>query len=118
MALDKVLTGDTIGERLINAREEWGYTQQDVENGTGVKRSTLSNYEANRSVPRAKQLNELCKFYVVSPEWILYGTPQEDDSEISPQTIRLMNAVKGMSERTIEVVAIVAESLKDLDKQK
>ena len=112
LALDKVLTGDTIGERLVNARDEWGYTQQDVERETGVKRSTLSNYEANRSVPRAEQLNALCKFYVVSPEWILYGTPQETDSDLSPQTIRLMNTVRGMDEDKISLVADLAETVK------
>ena len=110
--LDSVLTGETIGERLRNARDEWGETQASVEKATGVKRSTLANYEAGKSIPRAEQLTALADFYGVSPGWILYGKSASSSVEENTMTNRLAQAAKGLTDDEISILIDIAGVLK------
>lgn len=57
-------------ERLKNARIEAGYTQQQVEDMTGVSRAKLSHYETAKREPDIETIGILANFYEVSIDWL------------------------------------------------
>ncbi len=111
---DELVQGSTIGERLKNARKLMKLTQEDASFISGVPRSTLANYEADRSTPMAKQLAALCEIYQVSQSYILTGllTTSGQNDPPSPATTRLMITVRGMEEKDIDTLADIADVLK------
>lgn len=62
--------------RLREARESAGYTQQQVEDETGIKRASLSHYEKGKREPDIETLGILAEFYCVSTDW-LFGIGQK-----------------------------------------
>lgn len=61
----------TFSEKLKKAREDAGYTQQQVSDILGIGRSTLANYEVGRTEPDLGTLSQLSDFYCVSTDWLL-----------------------------------------------
>ena len=57
--------------KLKKARENKGLLQSDVEEITGLKRSTLSGYEIGRTQPDIETLGILADLYEVSVDWLL-----------------------------------------------
>lgn len=70
----------TFGERLKQAREESGYTQEQVADNLNIGRSTLANYEVNRTEPNLENLAKLADFYYVSADWLI-GTKGANKKE-------------------------------------
>ena len=105
----------TIGTRLKTCREEWGYTQEQVERATGVKRSNLANYETDFRTPRTETLQTLADFYGVSATYILTGSEiyEKPDSE---QTQILLQVLKEATEEEIAEVVVIARALLELRK--
>lgn len=58
-------------EKLKKAREDAGYTQQQVSDILNIGRSTLANYEVGRTEPDLETLSNLADFYCVSTDWLL-----------------------------------------------
>ena len=103
----------TIGTRLRNCREEWGYTQEQVERATGVKRSNLANYETDFRTPRTETLQTLADFYGVSATYLLTGSEiyERPDSE---QTQILLQTLKGASEKEIATAVAIIKALREV----
>ena len=79
-------TSDTIGERLIRAREAMDLTTSQLARRIGVKTQTLDNWETDRTAPRSNRLAMLAGFLNVSPTWILVGrgeAPLVDDGAVN-----------------------------------
>ena len=57
--------------KLKQARKDAGYTQEQVAELTGIKRSTIASYEIGRTEPDLETLAKLADFYVVSIDWLL-----------------------------------------------
>ena len=75
-------TSDTIGGRLVRARETTGLSASQLARRIGVKTKTLRNWEMDRTAPRSNRLTILAGILNVSPTWILVGrgeAPSEDD---------------------------------------
>lgn len=114
MRLEIVARGDnamgTIGSRLKSCREEWGYTQEQVERATGVKRSNLANYETDFRTPRTETLQTLADFYGVSATYLLTGSEiyEKPDSE---QTQALLQTLKGASEEDIALAVTILRAI-------
>lgn len=66
-----------IGSKLKELRKAKRLNQDDVAIGTGICRSSLSNYETGRRTPALNQLVALANFYGVSLDY--FGIVQEDD---------------------------------------
>ncbi len=67
---------DTLGGRLIKAREAAGLTTAQLARRLGVKTKTMANWESDRSEPRANRLNMLAGILGVSTTWLLVGHGQ------------------------------------------
>ena len=66
-----------IGSKLKELRKTKRLSQDDVANGTGICRSSLSNYETGRRTPALNQLVILANYYGVTLDY--FGIVQEDE---------------------------------------
>lgn len=57
--------------KIKEARKNSGYTQQQVEDNTGISRNTISRIENGSREPNIETLGKLIDFYEVSADWIL-----------------------------------------------
>jgi transcriptional regulator with XRE-family HTH domain len=64
---------ETVGQRLRDARQSSGLTQQEVTQALGLVRSTLVRWEAADRVPKESGLRTLADLYQVSEEWVRTG---------------------------------------------
>lgn len=62
-----------IGARLKVARRSAGVTQQEAADAAGVKRTTVSNWEAGRNLPGLIQFRALLRMYGGTGYQILFG---------------------------------------------
>lgn len=63
-----------ITERLINLREQMGFTQKEVAGLLKISRSTYSNYENNNREPSLEILSSIAKLYHVPLSYLLGDT--------------------------------------------
>lgn len=66
-----------IGSKLKELRKTKKLSQDEVANGTGISRSSLSSYEIGRRTPALNQLVILANFYGVTLDY--FGVVQEDE---------------------------------------
>ena len=55
---------------LAAARVNAGLTQEEVARNLGISKNTLINWEKGKSIPRATQMQKMCKIYNISEEYI------------------------------------------------
>lgn len=77
---------ETFPQKLKKARENIGFTQEDVAIETKINRSTLAGYEIGRTQPDLETLAILADFYGVSTDWLL-GTVGEKNNNDKKQAI-------------------------------
>ena len=58
-------------QRLSELMKERKLTQQNLADGLGVKRQTVSLYMSGQSMPDAEQLRNIALFFDVSSDWLL-----------------------------------------------
>ena len=58
-------------QRLSELMKERKMTQQNLADGLGVKRQTVSLYMSGQSMPDAEQLRNIALFFDVSSDWLL-----------------------------------------------
>ncbi|MBL8581396.1 MAG: helix-turn-helix domain-containing protein [Rhizobiaceae bacterium] len=81
---------DTIGGRLMRAREAAGLTVRELAWRLGVRIATVSEWESDRSQPTSHRLATLAGLLKVSLSWILHGVgtaPDESDGGESVDAI-------------------------------
>lgn len=71
----------TYAERLRQAREARGWTQQELEEASGVSQETISRHEGGEREPKDPTVQRLAKPLRVSPAWLRYGVHEHVDSE-------------------------------------
>lgn len=99
-----------LAERLKEAREYIGLSQEEVASVLGVSRPAVSNIEAGARKVEATELNKLAKLYRKSLEYLMTG---RDPLPSGPEQLAfLARAVKGLSQQDIDEVARFAEFLK------
>jgi len=67
--MDK-LEADTIGGRIVHAREAAGLSTAQLARRAGVLTSTMQAWELGRCLPRANQFVKLAGILNVSPTWL------------------------------------------------
>ncbi|OPG81548.1 transcriptional regulator [Stutzerimonas stutzeri] len=99
-----------LAERLKEAREYIGLSQDEVANVLGLSRPAVSNIESGSRKVEATELNKLAKLYRKSLEYLMTG---RDPLPSGPEQLAfLARAVKGLSQQDIDEVARFAEFLK------
>ena len=103
---------NTVGERIRRAREATGLTTAQMARRLGIKTTTLTMWESDRSEPRSNRLLMLAGLLNVSPSWLLTGlgtAPIEDEMSSEMRTLRaelrmLRADIDGISKRLDTVI--------------
>lgn len=61
----------SIGERIKKLRKRLHYTQLQVQKGTGIPQSNLSEFETGKLTPQIKTLKRIAEFLGVSVSYLL-----------------------------------------------
>jgi transcriptional regulator with XRE-family HTH domain len=77
-----MLDYEVIAKRLKEARKEMNYSQQEVANFIGKKRSQISYYETGARKINLSLLNKFSNLYGVSVNRLLYGKEQESEAKV------------------------------------
>lgn len=101
---------EQIAERLREAREYVGLSQDDVAAALGLSRPSITNIELGTRKVEATELNKLARLYRKSLDYLLTG--REPVPSGPEQLAFLARAVKGLSQKDIDEVARFAEFLR------
>lgn len=105
---------ETLGGRIIEAREAGDLTTAQLARRIGVKSETLGAWESDRSEPRPNQLVTISGMLNVSPTWLLTGTG-ESPSGVLTETE--MEQIRSVVERLRGQITTVADELDNLNKR-
>lgn len=73
---------EEVGRRLKRARDDRGWTLEVAEERTGIKRTTIGNYERAIRRPHASEVSRLGAAYERSPAWLLC---LDEESTLQPR---------------------------------
>ncbi len=85
-------TADSIGARIVAARENVGLTTPQLARRLGIKAQTLLAWETGQTEPRANRLAMLAGLLGVSPGWLLTGRGDAPISAEGPSDLTAMRA--------------------------
>lgn len=103
-----------LAQRLREARDYVGLSQEDVANVLGVSRPAVTNIEAGTRKVEAVELEKLSSLYGRTVQFLLSGETQNDESRIA----FLARATNGLTERDLEELGRFAAFLKSTPKAK
>ena len=103
----------SIGRRIVQARQAAGLTTAQLARRLGIRGATLSNWESDKSQPRANRMTMLAGVLNVSPTWLLTGFGEEPsgtqgDSELAAvrsSLLELKDQLATMAERVERLAA-------------
>lgn len=61
----------TFSDRLKELQEERNVTGRQIADATGIQHSGITSYLRGDSMPNARALIKLCKYFDVSADWLL-----------------------------------------------
>ncbi|MEP7455663.1 helix-turn-helix transcriptional regulator [Phyllobacterium sp. SB3] len=105
---------DTMGGRLLRARDVKSMSVSQVAERIGVKTQTILAWESDRSEPRANRLVMLAGFLGVTPTWLMHGIGQapadaaEDAATINAELRILKNYHEKLGDRISQLEDRVA----------
>jgi len=74
---------NTLGGRIVHAREAEELTTSQLARRLGVKSATLQAWESDRAEPRSNRLIMLAGILNVSPTWLLTGYGERPSGELT-----------------------------------
>lgn len=106
----KRITGTTLGERLREAREAAGLSQDDAGAKIGRNGQTLWRWEHDRNEPSASDVSALASVYGVAPNVLLAWKPKTL-SNLHPELRRFLAGPEGSKVTSEERLALMAMPL-------
>jgi len=107
-------SADTLGGRIVYAREAQELTTSQLARRLGIKTETLHDWETDRAEPRSNRLLTLAGMLNVSPTWLLTGA---GEAPIDTLTETEMMHIRDSVERMREQVMTVVDELEQLQKR-
>jgi transcriptional regulator with XRE-family HTH domain len=107
-------SADTLGGRIVYAREAQELTTSQLARRLGIKTETLHDWETDRAEPRSNRLLTLAGMLNVSPTWLLTGA---GEAPIDALTETEMMHIRDSVERMREQVMTVVDELEQLQKR-
>ena len=110
----------TFGDRLAAARETIELTQGQLAKRLGVKKTTIANWEDDRSEPRSNRLQMLAGVLNVSLIWLMTGEGEGVlivDSELNAtaeEALRELSAIRAEQRRLAERAGRLEKRLRGL----
>ena len=103
---------DTLGGRIVYAREAAELTTSQFARRLGVKTATLHGWETDRAEPRPNHLMTMAGMLNVSPTWLLTGA---GESPIDTLNETELMHIRGMVERLREQALTMVQELEQLE---
>jgi len=104
--------GDTLGGRITRARDLAGLTLEEAASRIGVTDETLSEWESDRSEPRANKIMTLAGVMGVSPAWLISGA---GDAPQSPGISLAVDEMTGEINRLRELALQITSCIETLE---
>ena len=111
---DHAGSADTLGGRIVYAREAQDLTTSQLARRLGIKTETLHDWETDRAEPRSNRLLTLAGMLNVSPTWLLTGV---GEAPVDTLTETEMMHIRESVERMREQLMTVVEELEQLQKR-
>ena len=105
---------ETLGGRIVVARESEELTTAQLARRIGVQTETLSAWESDRSEPRPNQLVRISGLLNVSPTWLLTGTGESPSVGMTPTD---MMHIRSVVARLVDRTQAIAHELEELDER-
>lgn len=99
-----------VGQRLREARETLGFTQEDIASSLGIPRTSVIAIEAGKRNVTALELRQFARLYRREVAWLLGETPDETD-ESAAEAQALFRATAELSFEDKEQVLRFAQFL-------
>jgi transcriptional regulator with XRE-family HTH domain len=112
--MDKDEQRAQIAERLRQAREYVGLSQEEVAAALGISRPAVTNIESGTRKVEATELNVMARLYRRTMDYLLTGV--QPAPKAPEQLAFLARAVDGLSVRDLDEVARFAEFLRQAPK--
>ncbi len=103
---------DTLGGRIVYAREASELTTSQFARRLGVKTATLQGWETDRAEPGPNRLVTMAGMLNVSPTWLLTGA---GESPIDTLNETELMHIRGMVERLREQALTMVQELEQLE---
>jgi len=112
---------DTMGSRIIRARESAGLSITDLCGHLGVRKTTVESWESDRSEPRAHLAMRMAGVLGVTPTWLFGGVGDAPESDTVAPEIRAIRQqlehIKQMRDRTTNAGGAIEQALNELTRQ-
>ena len=109
-------SADTLGGRIVYAREAQDLTTSQLARRMGVKTETLHDWETDRAEPRSNRLLTLAGMLNVSPTWLLTGAGESPvDSLTETEMMHIRDSVVRMREQALTLVDELEQLQKRLE---
>jgi transcriptional regulator with XRE-family HTH domain len=103
-----------LAQRLREAREFVGLSQEEVATALGISRPAVTNIESGARKVEAVELDRLSALYGQSVEYLLNGEVQKSDARLA----FLARATQGLTERDLGELERFASFLRNAPKSK
>ena len=103
---------ETIGGRIVHAREAQDLSTAQLARRLGVKSSTLHAWETDQRTPRSNRLIMLAGILNVSPTWLLMGYGERPMDGLSQTEMEQIRSAAG---RLRQQTLTLADDLKQLE---
>jgi transcriptional regulator with XRE-family HTH domain len=71
-----------IGQRIREAREALGFSQEQLADNLGISFQSVQQWETGKTTPRATRMRKLATVLGKSPTWLQFGVGPSDSSKI------------------------------------
>ncbi len=109
---------DTMGGRLLRARDAAGMSINELARRLGVQVTTVQAWENDRSQPRANRLSMLAGVLHVSLSWLLHGVgsgPNDESRVELVQSVSLqLDRLRRLQRETAKVTAQIERDMRRL----
>ncbi len=77
-----------LGEKIKNLRIKNNISQEDLANGIGVSRQTISKWENNTVLPDSYNISSLCEFFKVNSNYFFNNVEEVTDKEVDNNSLK------------------------------
>ena len=105
---------NTLGGRIIYAREQQGLSTAQLARRLGIESTTLQEWESDRAQPRANRLTTLASMLNVSPTWLLMSVGERPSDTLDETE---MMQIRGTVERLRKQTIGIASELEQLEER-
>ncbi|MEL6504063.1 MAG: helix-turn-helix domain-containing protein [Pseudomonadota bacterium] len=84
--------GDTLGGRILRARQAAGLNRVELARHMAVKKSTVQAWESDSREPRSSHMNIMAGVLGVTPTWLLQGVGSSPRGEVEADELRVLKA--------------------------